>query len=65
MLRSVRLHRAEAGNAVDTRRGQREPLSVSWEIETVEGKEGKARSQAEVMVEALTWIISHMQSPPR
>lgn len=50
---------------MDTRRGQREPLSVSWEIETVEGKEGKARSQAEVMVEALTWIISHMQSPPR
>ena len=53
-------HRREARNAMDTRRCQHEPLSVTWEIETVEGEEGKAlaRRQIQVMLEGVRFCLS-------
>ncbi|MGI5192693.1 hypothetical protein ACQEVY_03370 [Streptomyces sp. CA-288835] len=42
-----------------TNRGRHEPLTVSWELETIGGEEGAAlaRRQADVMLEVLAWIV--------
>lgn len=41
-------------------RNPREPITVTWEIEMVDGEEGRllARHQAEVMLVVLAWIAA-------
>lgn len=49
---------AERHRLSDERVGQHEPLSVTWEIEIVEGEDSKAltRRQTQAMLEVLAWI---------
>ncbi|MFB7630627.1 hypothetical protein ACFC0M_06725 [Streptomyces sp. NPDC056149] len=45
-------------------RSRLQPLTVTWEIETVDGEEGEtlARHQAEVMLEVLAWIAERRRT---